>query len=184
MSGLAKLKRLKATSGAVAALFLITACGGAGEANESSAGGEGYEFGAPQEEVDAIIADLDPVTLTFQPYSASPEAVGAAGDLAFIEAVEERSGGKIELEVAWGQAIASHTEVDDALVDGRLDIAVQIPVYSPTEYPLVDAYNKLSHYTNPAPLTGEAATHAQMSEAGWQNDPVLLPHPGGDGAAG
>ncbi|WP_029090348.1 hypothetical protein [Brevibacterium album] len=155
-------------------MLLLSACGGSvGGAGGGGSEDAGFAFGAAQEEVDAAVADLDPVTLTIQPYAASPDAAAAVAEKSFMEAVEERSGGKISFDVAWGQSIAGYPEVDDALADGRLDIAYTVPVYFVAEYPRLDAYNKLSQYVPAGPLTGEAAIQAQMSEAGW-NDPALL----------
>ncbi|GAA4282684.1 hypothetical protein GCM10022261_02150 [Brevibacterium daeguense] len=164
-----------AAAGAVTAvLALVTGCAGsAGSGGGDGSSAEGFDYGADQEAVDAALAELEPVTLTIQPYAASPDAAAAVAEKAFMEAVEERSGGKINFEVAWGQSIAAYPEVDDALADGRLDIAYSVPVYFPAEYPLTDAYNKLSHYTSAAPLTGEAAIQAQMNEAGWNHPEVL-----------
>ncbi|MGO1452932.1 MAG: C4-dicarboxylate ABC transporter substrate-binding protein [Brevibacterium yomogidense] len=170
---LTKYRPLLSVCAATASLALLSACGGA----VGSAGGggtaDGFEYAAAQADVDTAIADLDPITLTIQPYAASPDAAAAVAEKSFMDAVEERSGGKISFDVAWGQSIAQYAEVDDALADGRLDLAYSVPIYFPAEYPLVDAYNKLSHYTSSAPLTGEAITQAQMSEAAWNNDAVL-----------
>ncbi|WP_291797552.1 C4-dicarboxylate ABC transporter substrate-binding protein [Brevibacterium sp.] len=155
-------------------LMVLSACGGAvGKGDGGGGGSGGFEFGAAQEEVDAAVADLDPVTLTIQPYAASPDAAAAVAEQSFMDAVEERSGGKIGFDVAWGQSIAAYPEVDDALADGRLDLAYTVPVYFVAEYPRIDAYNKLSQYVSGSPLAGEAAMQAQMSEAAW-NDPELL----------
>lgn len=152
---------------------VLVGCGGTVGGAGGSSAGSGFEFGASQDDVDAAIADLDPVTLTFQPYAASPNSPAAAGAHAFMEAVEARSGGKIEFDVAWGQSIAAYPEVDDALADGRLDIAYSAPIYFPAEYPLTDAYNKVSHYSMASPMVGEAISHAMMTEAGW-NDPKVI----------
>ena len=156
-----------------ASLALLAGCGGSAGNEGAQAGAEGFEFGAPQEVVDELIADLDPVTLTYQPYSGSSAETMSMAEQAFMDAVEERSNGQIDFEVAWGQAIAGYSELDDALLDGRVDIAYTVPVYFPDEYPKLDAYNKLSVYTSNAPVTGEAALQAQMTEAGW-NDTELL----------
>jgi TRAP-type C4-dicarboxylate transport system substrate-binding protein len=130
----------------------------------------GFDYGASQEEVDALLADLEPVTLTYQPGGSSAESVTAANGLAFKEYVEERSGGKITLETTWGQAIAPYTELVDALNDGRIDIAYHAAIYFPDEFPTVDAYSKVTQYSTPAPLTGEAISTLMMSELAWNSD--------------
>ncbi|SLM90126.1 C4-dicarboxylate ABC transporter substrate-binding protein [Brevibacterium yomogidense] len=135
--------------------------------------GEGFAFGASQEDVDAVLADLEPVTLSYQPGGSSAESVTAANGLAFKEYVEERSGGKITLETTWGQAIAPYDELVDALNDGRVDIAYHAAIYFPDEFPTVDAFSKLTQYSTPAPLTGEAISAAMMSELAWNSDEHL-----------
>lgn len=156
-----------------ASLLLVSGCGGSAGSPGEGTSTEGFEFGAAQNEVNAAIDGLDPVTLTFQPYSGSTAETMSLAEEAFIEAVEERSNGQIDLDVAWGQSIASYDELDDALVDGRVDIGYQVTIYFPSEYPKIDAYNKLGFYGGNAPLTDEAVLQAQMTEAGW-NDPELL----------
>src|SRR5690606_18583194 len=120
----------------------LSACAGSAGSSGSGSGegeaGEGFAYDAPQEEVDAAIADLDPVTITFQPSAASPDSVMAPAGTVFKEIVEERSGGKITVELVWGQAIASYAEVHDALADGRLDVAYTLPVYDPAQFAAVN----------------------------------------------
>ncbi|MGO1899220.1 MAG: C4-dicarboxylate ABC transporter substrate-binding protein, partial [Brevibacterium yomogidense] len=74
--------------------LLISGCaGGAGSAGGGGGGGEaggGFEFGASQEEVDAAIADLDPVEITYQAGAQSPNSVSAMNGNQFKEYVEER----------------------------------------------------------------------------------------------
>ncbi|WP_349826818.1 C4-dicarboxylate ABC transporter substrate-binding protein [Brevibacterium litoralis] len=165
--------RLTGASAAVGALLLTAGCGGGVGGDGGADAGTGFAYGADQAEVDAALADLDPVTLTIQPYAASPDAAAAVAEQSFMDAVEERSGGKISFEIAWGQSIAPYAEVDDALVDGRLDVAYSVPIYFQQEYPRLDAYNKLSQYAPATPLTGEAALQAQMSVAGWNDEAQL-----------
>ncbi|HLR44686.1 MAG TPA: C4-dicarboxylate ABC transporter substrate-binding protein [Brevibacterium sp.] len=168
-----KIRPFLTGSAVFAGLTLLAGCGGAVGSGGASGTADGFTYGAAQEEVSAAVAELDPVTLKIQPYAASPDAEAAVAEQSFMDAVEERSDGKITFDVAWGQSIAGYPEVDDALADGRLDISYSVPIYFPGEYPLVDAYNKLSHYTTAGPLTGEAITQAQMSEAGWNHPEVL-----------
>ncbi|WP_344310039.1 TRAP transporter substrate-binding protein DctP [Brevibacterium samyangense] len=163
--------------GASAALALLlvgcagSAGGGAGGGGQS--GGEGFAFGAPQEEVDALIADLEPVTLVFQPGASGPNSPTAQNANKLIEAIETRSGGKIDVQPAWGQSIAPHAEVEDALVDGRIDLAFEAAVYFPEEFPVMDAYNKITQYSPASPMAGEAINQAIMAEWGWNSEELL-----------
>src|SRR5699024_6427620 len=77
---------------ATAALTLTACAGSAGQ--EGGATGEGFEYGASQEEVNEVIAELEPVTLDYQPAANSPSAVEAPSALEFKESVEERSNGQ------------------------------------------------------------------------------------------
>ncbi|GAA4478194.1 hypothetical protein GCM10023190_19190 [Enteractinococcus fodinae] len=167
-------KRLYGSVGAaLSSLMLLTACAGAVGDTNASAQGEGFEYGASQEEVDAVIEDLEPVTLVYQPSASSPNKPSAVTGMSFKEAVEERSGGKITLDMVWGQAIAGYPEIDDALADGRIDISYHVPIYDPAAYPTIDAYNKLTQYSSADPLTGEAISQAMMSELAWNNDQLM-----------
>jgi len=166
----ASQRAVTAVIAAGAALGLLA--GGAGSVRDDvdQSGGEGFAYGAGQDEVDAVLADLEPVTLTYQPGASSQTSNTAFNGLAFQEYIEERSGGKITLETAWGQSIAPYSELVDALTDGRIDIAYHAAIYSPEDFPTVDAFSKITHYSTPAPLTGEVISAAMMSELAWSSD--------------
>lgn len=154
--------------------LLVSGCaGGAGGSGSESASGDGFTYGAPQEDVDAVLADLDPVTLTYQPPASSPNSIMAPAANAYKEYIEERSGGKITLDVVWGQAIAGYGEVDDALADGRLDLAYSLPIYNPTEYPSFDAAATSLSSLPISPVVGEAVYNAVSAEIGWQSEGLL-----------
>ena len=156
-----------------AALALSGCAGGAGGGGGGDGGGEGFAFGASQEDVDAVLADLEPVTLTYQPPAASPQSIMAPAATAYQEYIEERSGGKITLDVVWGQAIAGYSEVDDALADGRLDLAYSLPIYSPAEYPSFDAIATSLSGLPISPVVGEAVYSAVAADIGWQSQSLL-----------
>lgn len=160
---------------ASAAIALVTGCAGGigGQSGQTGEGGQGFEYGADQDTVDAAIADLEPVTLKYQSPAASESAVIAQSTLQFKDYVEERSGGKITIEVVWGPAVAAYSEVDDALVDGRLDIAYTLPIYNIAEYSSLDALSTLSAYAPSSPLSGEAASYAMLSQLAWESDALL-----------
>ncbi|WP_169570503.1 TRAP transporter substrate-binding protein DctP [Nocardioides insulae] len=170
-----RIRRIARTAiGLAAVAGVVVGCAGSVGGNTASEGsGEGFEYGAPQDEVAEAIADLEPVTLTFQPGASSQASPTAANALAFTKAVEKRSGGKISFNIAWGQSIAGYPEVEDALADGRIDIAYTAPIYFPDEHPMVDAYSKLTHYSESSPLVGEAVSAAMMSELGWNSEELL-----------
>jgi TRAP-type C4-dicarboxylate transport system substrate-binding protein len=157
-----------------ASLLTLTACsGGVASGNAGQGGGEGFDYGASQSEVDAILEDLEPITLKFQPSAASENTAMAAGGVALAELIEERSGGKITVDVTWGQAIAGYDAVHDALEDGRLDLAYTLPIYDPAEF---KAFNDLSTTTAllpSSPFVGEMLPLAVYNDLGWTNDELL-----------
>lgn len=168
-------RRAAAWVAAAATIPLTASCAGGigGQPGQSNAGGPGFDYSATQAEVDEVVADLEPVTLTYQSPAASENAVIAQSTNQFKEYVEERSDGKITIDVVWGPAVAGYEEVDDALADGRLDIAYTLPIYSIAQYPTLDALSTLSVYGPSSPLAGEAASYAMLSQLAWESDELL-----------
>ena len=126
------------TVGAVAAMSLAVAmlagCAESSSATGSGEGGEGLAYGATKEDYIAAFADIDPIVLHTQ----SPAPKGSPTGLPvekYLDTVTEWSGGKITFDVAYSNAVAPPAEIDNALVDGRLDLGHIIPQYEPAEYP-------------------------------------------------
>jgi TRAP-type C4-dicarboxylate transport system substrate-binding protein len=159
----------------VISILALTGCTASAD-DDAAGGGEaggGFDYGAPQEEVDEILAELEPVKLTFQPSAASENSIGAISPLMCKDYIEERSNGQIELEIIYGQAIAGYTEINDALVDGRLDIAVNVPAYSPSEMPVYNNLMAYSQFGTSSPIAAELATGAMMADLAWNNDDFI-----------
>lgn len=116
------------------ALAAATLAGCAEEAGGNSGGGEGIDFGATKEEYAEALTDVEPITITAQSPSPKGSLTGAKFE-GYMEAVEEWSDGKITFDIAYSNAIAEPTEVDDALSDGRLDMGSVVLAYEPQEYP-------------------------------------------------
>ncbi|MGO1878798.1 MAG: TRAP transporter substrate-binding protein [Brevibacterium yomogidense] len=157
--------------------LLISGCaGGAGSAGGGGGGGEaggGFEFGASQEEVDAAIADLDPVEITYQAGAQSPNSVSAMNGNQFKEYVEERSGGKVTVDVVWGQAIAGYAEIVDALGDGRIDVSYALPIYEPAKFPEFDALTTATAGMPNSPVLGEMIGNAAVMDNAWNSEELL-----------
>lgn len=147
----------------------VAPTGGSG----SSGSGEGFEYDADQSAVDELIADEEPVTLKYQPTAASPNSKAAPAIFGFKEAIEERSNGQITVEIIWGQAIASFAELDDALIDGRVDIGHVIPTYNPSEYPQFSNILSVSQFAPVSPVVGELATTAMVTELAMNDDKII-----------
>ena len=156
---------------AVAALSL-SACGGLNTAT-ASGGGEGIDPGATKEEYIAAFAEMEPVTLDFQFSSTTTTSFSGQRDIEWAESIEEWSGGKVTINKHPSGAIAKPTEVPDALVDGRLDIAHYYTTYEPQKMAaFVDMSNSMVQ--NPSsPLIGELVSDAVMLETGFSTPEVM-----------
>lgn len=164
------------TAAMFASLALLAGCAGSvgGSGTDSdTAGGEGFADDAAQGEIDEALADLDPVTLKFQPSSMSEKSILAPNGLDVKKAIEERSGGKITVDIVWGQAIASYADVDDALADGRVDLAFTLPSYTPAEYPAFDALGTAMSTLPSSPVASDLAANAAGVQAAWETPEVL-----------
>ncbi|WP_349826918.1 TRAP transporter substrate-binding protein DctP [Brevibacterium litoralis] len=167
------------TTALTASLALaLTACaGGAGGGGATSGGGdgggEGYAWDASDEEIKAAFADIDPVTITYQPSAQSAEGMDSYRALGFAEKVEELSDGKVTVDIVYAQAIAGYTELGDALVDGRVDLAYMLPIYQPDEYPVFQSYVTATTLTGSSPLVDELAANAAFGQLAW-NDPNFI----------
>ncbi|GAA4516999.1 hypothetical protein GCM10023159_29480 [Brevibacterium yomogidense] len=176
----ARTKRMNrlapAVAGASALAFALTACAGSAGTGGGGGGSEdsgAFDAGASQEEVDAALADLDPVEITYQPSAASQESVQSPSGTVLAEAIEERSGGKISVDLVWGQAVAGYSEVHDALGDGRVDLAYTLPVYDPAQFPAVNALGDALGGLDPSPYVGEMVTNAVATDVAWQTPEIV-----------
>lgn len=160
-----------------ASLALLAGCAGSvgGDSNSDSkaSAGAGFAYDASQDDIDKALADLDPVTLKFQPSSMSEKSILAPNGLDVKKAIEERSGGKITVDIVWGQAIASYADVDDALADGRVDLAFTLPSYTPAEYPAFDALGTAMSTLPSSPVASDLAANAAGVQAAWETPEVL-----------
>ena len=153
---------------ALAGALTLTACaeesgsnGGQAGSGDAGQSGEGVEFGASKDDYAAAFEDIDPITLNTQ----TPGPQGSSTSKKFeeyFEAVEEWSGGKITFEIAYSNAIAPPTEIDNALQDGRLDVGLALPIYEPSEYPASSSINEISFIGRQTPLVGVLESHAWM----------------------
>src|SRR5699024_9551868 len=142
------------------AALILTACGGAGvNSGNASQDLEGLSADASKAEFQEALADMEPVNLTFQTAATSAESLSGQREEAFADAVEDWSGGKITIDVAYSYSVAPVEQVVDALQDGRLDLA-----HWPTSYhaDILPAYASLQESllsVPSSPLQGEIVTH-------------------------
>ncbi len=126
-------------------LLVLSACNGDDGGVAAEASQRSVEGGASQEDYIAALEDMAPVELTFQSVE-GPDAAFSKPLQAYAEALEEWSGGKITVELVYGSAVAGPTDVDEALLDGRLDGAHFIPLFQPEEYPASDALARINTF--------------------------------------
>jgi len=141
----------------------LTACAEESASGDES-GGAGVEHGASLEEFQEAFADVSPVEINWQ----SPAAKGSPVDdtyQTYIDYVEEYSDGKITFNVAYSNAIAGATEIDDAIRDGRLDLGNILPVYEPDQYPANAALANTSFVGTQAPAVAPLEVHAAHNAA-------------------
>lgn len=167
-----KKRPLSMISVAAVAGLIFSACAGT-DGENAVAHSDGFEFGAPQETVNEVISGLEDVTLNYQPAAGSPDSGSGRTAIAFKDAVEERSNGKIEIELIWGQAVADFDEVPAALADGRLDMAQPVFVYDPGSFPVYNALANALSGLPTSPVAGEAIDTSVTTELAWNNQNLL-----------
>src|SRR5699024_698879 len=169
------MKRTRSIATIAALTLALTACSSDGLAGQTGAENDetGLEPGATKDDYIAAFENIEPIELDFQYASTNPEAFSAKRDIAWAETVEEWSGGKITINTHPAGAIASPTDVPDALADGRLDIANYFGTYEPQQMgAFVDLTKSLVQQPS-SPLIGELVTQAVMLDVGFNTEEVM-----------
>ena len=164
-------KTIKLSAGAAILALVLAGCGG--EVGADGGGGEGYEYGASPEEIQAAFEDVEPLTITYQPSAQSAADAAAPRSDTFVENLETLSDGKITVDLVYGQAVAGFDELPNALVDGRVDVAYMLPIYQPDEFPIFQAYVTATTLTGMSPLVDELAANAAFGELAWNDENLL-----------
>ncbi|MGM7672202.1 TRAP transporter substrate-binding protein DctP [Microbacterium sp. A93] len=155
---------IAAATGIVAALVL-SGCSRADTVG-SQVEGDSVPWGASAEDYQAALAEMEPVTLTFQTITPSAASITGPNYLAFAEMVEEYSGGKISLDIAWANSIINNSVgVDAGIADGRIDLAEFWPQYNPTEYPVNNLMTSASVVRQAGIIPGYTSSMAAFDEA-------------------
>jgi len=137
---------------AVAALALtIAACGGGGD---SSAGGS-PQPAAPAPAAPGAPADQAPeFTLTVVNFNGPTFGETSALEW-LLDEIESRSEGRVAFERFHGGSLCEGPEIVDCLMDGRADIGMTIPGYTPIYFPIAEIQTLPFLSVN-----GEASTQA------------------------
>lgn len=155
---------------AAAGVIALTGCAETGGGNSGS--GEGLPYGATKEEFQAAFADIDRITLHTQSPGAAGSTAGAFLEN-YLKSVEEWSGGKIEFDIAYSDAIAKAAQIDDAVRDGRLDIGQVVAIYEPKEYPATAALLDTSVLSDQSVVTGALQSNAWAPELAFATPEIV-----------
>lgn len=140
--------------------------------NGGSSSGEGVPYGADIAEFKAAFADVDPIVINTQTPAAAGSKVGEVYE-AYFDYVTEYSDGKITFNVAYANAIAGATDVDDAISDGRLDMGNILPLYEPDVYPANAAISDLSFIGNQAPAVALLEATGIFNAVTWDTPQAI-----------
>lgn len=110
--------------GASSAALLLAACGDGGTDSSDGTGGDA----ADGESVELVVATM-----------AETDTVGAAVQNWFVEQVEERSEGRLTFDVTAPNSLCPANEISVCTQDGRADVGVSIPDYTPQMFPQITA---------------------------------------------
>ncbi|NYE48197.1 TRAP-type C4-dicarboxylate transport system substrate-binding protein [Spinactinospora alkalitolerans] len=154
----------------MAGVLALTGCA-EGRAAGSGGSGEGVDYGATKEEYQAAFAEVAPIELHTQSPAPKGSITGRNVE-EYFNAVTEWSDGKITFEVSYSNAIAPPEEADDALLDGRLDIAQVLPIYEPSEYPANAALVESSFVSDQSVVVGALQSNAWPLEVAFDTPEI------------
>jgi TRAP-type C4-dicarboxylate transport system substrate-binding protein len=151
--------------GVVSAL-LLAGCAENGTSSAAGGTGQGVNNGATMEEYKAAFADVDPITLNTQSPAPKGSATGKNVEK-YLDAVTKWSDGKITFKVAYANAVAPPTESDNALLDGRLDLAQVLPLYEPAEFPANAALIEAGFISDQSAVVGNLQSNAWPNQVAF-----------------
>lgn len=167
--------RSRTLCGSTAALALAaTLVAGCAESASASGGGggDGVEYGATKDDYIAAFEDVDPIQLYTQSPAPKDSATGVPVEK-YLDRITEWSGGKITFDVAYSNAVAPPAEIDNALMDGRLDLGHVIPQYEPSEYPATAALIDSSFVSLQTPVLGPLQSNAWANEVAFETPELV-----------
>jgi TRAP-type C4-dicarboxylate transport system substrate-binding protein len=150
---------------AIAVVTTVLLTGACAEGARSGGGDAGTSVppGATIEQYRAAFEAIEPVTIRAQ----SPTALGATAGrdfAAYIAAIQDWSGGKIEIEASYAGAVAPPGDVDNALADGRLDFGGVIAAYDQSEFPVAGAVATSTLLADLSIIEGSLSSNAYVSD--------------------
>ena len=154
-----------------AGALVLAGCAESG-INGMRGGGPSVPYGATKDEYRAALADAGTIVLHTQSPGAKGSVAGAFVE-EYVAAVEDWSGGKITFDVAYSDAIAKSTEIDDAVSDGRLDMAQVLTVYEPKEFPATSALGNAGVLSDQSVVTGALQSNAWPAEVAFATPEIV-----------
>ncbi|ALJ18838.1 hypothetical protein [Microbacterium sp. No. 7] len=153
------------TALALAGALALASCSNAGDGGDTPDDASGVSFGATIEEYRAAFEDVEPITLRMQ-VDQGPGGEGNKGRIAYAEALEEWSDGKITVEIGEANAfVPDASQWAAAYRDGRLDIGLLLPSYTPEVFPLNSAVSDASIIVGSRPAE-------TLVSSGWMSQVV------------
>lgn len=141
-------------------------CSPAGGGGDTSAGGKGLPANATKAEFQAAFADIDPIEIRLQTLDAQGVGGGVPAEN-YAKTVEEWSDGKIKFEIGYSASfVPTVPSLHTALADGRLDMAVTIPSYTPDVFPEMNALATAS-------TIGDVKFNSYLSSPAWMSHEAL-----------
>ncbi|WP_066285524.1 TRAP transporter substrate-binding protein [Arthrobacter sp. B6] len=175
------IKQSAALTGFVLLGLAFTGCSTDSGLGAAAAGtGEGVAAGASAAVWQEALADMDPVKLIFQSNAASELSPLGEAEVNFKALVEEYSGGNIEIEIAWNHSIAPPLDVDEALLDGRIDMSRLLTGSQPQDFPVSNEMPTTTLVRDSRPAVGEMALKGSLIETAW-GTPELIAELEGQG---
>lgn len=134
---------------AIAMALVLSACGASGTAEE----GDGVAADSSIEDYKRALADVEPITLSYQVGSA-PESLYAKPAVAYADAVKEWSAGKITIELSYSGSRVPYGEMNNALQDELVDLGDHSPASAPEEFPLFAYLSQMMYIHEGSPIVG------------------------------
>lgn len=161
----------------LAALLLVGACATDAEPeNDADAGARananGVPVGASKQEYIAAFADVDPIKVVI-PTPGAKGVLTSESPEKYAQALEKWSGGKLSVEIGYGNSVASIPETGAALVDGRAQFGMHVPIYEPDAFPATNAVMDLMFMAKVSPLVGLLQQYAAALEVAWETEEII-----------
>jgi TRAP-type C4-dicarboxylate transport system substrate-binding protein len=103
-------------------------------------------------------AQDDVINLTFATFWPASDFQVKKGHMKWIQEIEERTDGKVNIEMKAGEALLGGREIYNGVAHGVADIGSTCPAYTPGEFPLMEAF-ELPGYENANAAAASMTVH-------------------------